>query len=975
MKAEEVYAELASRIGQFIDNEMSIENWTAVCSLMAKGAKVAAIAKEADISVIPFYRMGLKYLRQAPKEMSIEQALETLDDSDEFYSFDEQLVAVRAFSQFANRLEEWAEALDLHHGVFWRIRETTKPWAKANLEECEESDWPPYYGWVLVNLNKIKNHFDPPLEPYATELNNNPYTDQLFAYQSTCQQWRYVPKIVETLFSQLSSVQDENPLIGKYLAWGAPSVAEIPTELLHGHEGQVSKALFDLNLSVRDEDYKGLFARLNGNADAFLKQHEDDVRVTFEEFANGSLYGKTPLEFLTEKLDEVQKGIGEYWLPDDASWRGVLAKILKLPRYTIHYFDWARTSADEGPDEPGLVYTLKDGTKQQVHYHISQSKWWQPVDQIELKIHEIIVTCKNLAIEIDAEAILNQWQDIETAWKKCVAKSCPCHCNGDVAGFANAFCDGLLKISVLLPNIKRASGNNSVHKKDQAIEDRYAAVDKVMAVYAKMRPSVTRFQFLCNSVKDGMSVACGGDPDFSVWETNWLTAAMQLLAEDPCQGSCTIIDRQNLFNSITIAFEKIVALFSLLQNADPEAVVDEYDCFFQDVNDVMAKNWRRHPVSGEKGVVLTPDFVTRVGIHGDWVFNDLFIRQLGSHCSAKNAIDHYRNAKVSETDQQTIDAVNKGRDDSACGSFAEHLLFQHAIDDAEKLVGELESSDDEAVKVLVSDENVLGAVFQPFFGTYYTPYTRYPDKVEKDKELGLDIPACIKQLSDLIERIFARVEKLPISRAGCRSARKSWKTISTLYAFRMKNPYVRLSCKKQEEYGELFQRLIKDLCSSLQESNDPEESDVKASSSLVEDSLLMSIATKPAAETVDELKAAIEAVGKATNDGLKKVEKQISELGRVEKATLNWVSDGTQGKPLEDGRCLQGIREKMVNDGFLCVRDEGMTNLSEVARTLIKKYARKSGGYTENETDTFRRAIARRCEDEGIDVKAMQGKK
>ncbi len=49
MKAEEVYAEHVSRIGQFAEKEMSIENWTSVCLLMAKGAKVAAIAKETNI--------------------------------------------------------------------------------------------------------------------------------------------------------------------------------------------------------------------------------------------------------------------------------------------------------------------------------------------------------------------------------------------------------------------------------------------------------------------------------------------------------------------------------------------------------------------------------------------------------------------------------------------------------------------------------------------------------------------------------------------------------------------------------------------------------------------------------------------------------------------------------------------------------------------------------------------------------------
>ena len=48
MKPEEAYRDLASKIGKVANREMSLENWWEVCSLMAKGARVASIAKEEE---------------------------------------------------------------------------------------------------------------------------------------------------------------------------------------------------------------------------------------------------------------------------------------------------------------------------------------------------------------------------------------------------------------------------------------------------------------------------------------------------------------------------------------------------------------------------------------------------------------------------------------------------------------------------------------------------------------------------------------------------------------------------------------------------------------------------------------------------------------------------------------------------------------------------------------------------------------
>ena len=127
-KAQNAYDNILNQLKELARQPMSIENWSAACALMAKGMRVATIAKEEDISVLPFYRIGLKYLRHAPKDVSIEQALETMDDSHEFYSLKEQRVILEAFSCFADQLEEWAETIDLHHGAYWRMRENARPW-------------------------------------------------------------------------------------------------------------------------------------------------------------------------------------------------------------------------------------------------------------------------------------------------------------------------------------------------------------------------------------------------------------------------------------------------------------------------------------------------------------------------------------------------------------------------------------------------------------------------------------------------------------------------------------------------------------------------------------------------------------------------------------------------------------------------------------------------------------------------------
>ena len=697
-KAKKAYDNILDQLKELIRHPMSLENWSAACNLMAKGMRVATIAKEEDVSMLPFYRTGLKYLRQAPKETSIEQALETMDDSNEFYSLTEQREILEAFSVFADRLEEWAEAMDLHHGVYWRMRENTRPWNRNDEDDYYQDDRPPYYGWVLVNINKVKEHFAPLPEPYANEVNNNPFNDRLFAYQQTRKRWKFHPEFIETLLSKISEVPEENPLVGKYLEWGAKSVTEIPAALLKIKNGMISKELTERNLAVRDEDYEGLFKRLNGNANSYLDEQEAKVRDAINECLEGVVYeDRDVVDVVNEKLDEIDKGLDKHCLADDYCWGPVLAAALRLPRYTIYYFDWAAHYSDEGPDEPGLVYQLRDGTSQQVHCQVRESKWWDGMDKAEWKIQNIIDKCKNVAAQTGTDAVLNQWYDIEAAWKKCRrGNESLYHGSGDTDGFAAAFCDGLLKLSVILPDIKTEP------KTEHKSEPRYVAVEKTMAVCAKMKPSITRFQLVCGVVRDGMEAACNGKPDFSVWEQPWLAAALQLLSEDPCRGECNLIDRQNMYNAISPAFSKIFTLYTLVKEECPDMCAEELDSFYQGVNEIMRLNWRKIPETGEEGVFLTPSFVTREGTNGSWEFYDFFIRRLASHCSAKNALKQFQNEALSDSDHDMVIAANADPIDAGLGSFSVHILFQQAINSASNLVESLESATDAGARVLLS---------------------------------------------------------------------------------------------------------------------------------------------------------------------------------------------------------------------------------------------------------------------------------
>lgn len=74
-RAKEAYDKIQGQLAELARQPMSIANWTSACAIMAKGLRVATIAKEEDVSTLSFYRTRLKYLRRELKEVSVEQAL------------------------------------------------------------------------------------------------------------------------------------------------------------------------------------------------------------------------------------------------------------------------------------------------------------------------------------------------------------------------------------------------------------------------------------------------------------------------------------------------------------------------------------------------------------------------------------------------------------------------------------------------------------------------------------------------------------------------------------------------------------------------------------------------------------------------------------------------------------------------------------------------------------------------------------
>lgn len=247
---------------------------------------------------------------------------------------------------------------------------------------------------------------------------------------------------------------NEDPLVGKYLAWGAESPDKIPSWCLKVKDGLVDKELVKRNLGVVPMDYDDLFRQLNGNVEAYFAERRERMQDLVDEcFCGAACADRDPASVLLDRLDEIEKGIASGSLAcNGGPWHPALAEALRLPRYRIFYFDWARRHADEGPSEPGYMFQMPDGTTQEVHYDIERSAWWEVMDNVEYKIENIIRTCKAIALDADDRAALDQWSGIEAQWRMCSGDEMLYHCGGDTDAFAEAFCRGVVKMSVMLPH-------------------------------------------------------------------------------------------------------------------------------------------------------------------------------------------------------------------------------------------------------------------------------------------------------------------------------------------------------------------------------------------------------------------------------------------------------------------------------------------------------------------------------------------
>lgn len=247
---------------------------------------------------------------------------------------------------------------------------------------------------------------------------------------------------------------NEDPLVGKYLAWGAESADKIPSWCLKVKDGLVDRELIKRNLGVVPIDYDDLFGQLNGNVETYFAEKQERMQDLVDEcFFSAAYADQNPASVLLDKLSEIEKGITSGALICNGSpWHAALAEALRLPRYKILYFDWARCHEDEGPSEPGYMFQMPDGTTQEVHYDFERSVWWEVMDNVEYKIESIIRICKAVASDMHDKATLNQWANVEAQWKMCAGDEMMYHCASDTDAFAEAFYKGVVKMSVLLPH-------------------------------------------------------------------------------------------------------------------------------------------------------------------------------------------------------------------------------------------------------------------------------------------------------------------------------------------------------------------------------------------------------------------------------------------------------------------------------------------------------------------------------------------
>jgi hypothetical protein len=173
----------------------------------------------------------------------------------------------------------------------------------------------------------------------------------------------------------------------------------------------------------------------------------------------------------------------------------------------------------------------------------------------------------------------------------------------------------------------------------------------------------------------------------------------------------------------------------------------------------------------------------------------------------------------------------------------------------------------------------------------------------------------------------------------------TWKKISTLYEFRMKNPYMRLTTKAQEEYAELFVQIVKKLarCSREGEAASTPKPSVKCAH------------TEMAKAVVAELEPKFEALkrqGENTNrnvlryggrliDDVKQVRKNTQTLLREQCVDEELTAhDNEVYKPRYTGVDLEMLEtaKDLVNNGTL--------NRSGAAQRVYSQYEGKRHGFS-----------------------------
>ncbi|MCR5414782.1 MAG: hypothetical protein K6F50_08700 [Kiritimatiellae bacterium] len=250
-----------------------------------------------------------------------------------------------------------------------------------------------------------------------------------------------------------NGLPDEDPVAGKYIAWGAESLEKIPAWCLNDKDVCVGEELLNLLYAVVPAGYDDLFSKLNGVVRDYEEKKASNLRKLADETFSAVEYSemeptKVLMEILSKALDDMGDGRVSFRMDN---WAPVLAEALKLPRYTLFCFDWA-SHHEDAPDEPGYFYLLPDGSKQEVHFSSRQSRWWDSMDNVEFYVDSLVRAGGDLAARLEDRALVDEWNDIERKWNSCGSAQSFYHCSGDTLSFAESLYAGVSKMQIAVKN-------------------------------------------------------------------------------------------------------------------------------------------------------------------------------------------------------------------------------------------------------------------------------------------------------------------------------------------------------------------------------------------------------------------------------------------------------------------------------------------------------------------------------------------